>query len=143
VFPRVDLSRARGLVGTRYYQKYSRSIFALCDGLCCRCRCTDIHTRLPILFTTSTRGRQLHLYRPFFFVHVFKCSLMRACGGVHKQMVVVDILYMCVCVCLCVFIREVWELNPPEVQNAVLQHAAWGRQGQQLVRLSVYMCVFT
>ncbi|XP_056157005.1 inactive dipeptidyl peptidase 10-like [Lampris incognitus] len=29
--------------------------------------------------------------------------------------------------------REVWELNPPEVQNAVLQHAAWGRQGQQLI----------
>ncbi|XP_054479725.1 inactive dipeptidyl peptidase 10-like isoform X2 [Anoplopoma fimbria] len=29
--------------------------------------------------------------------------------------------------------REVWELNPPEVHNAVLQHAAWGRQGQQLI----------
>ncbi|KAM6945787.1 inactive dipeptidyl peptidase 10-like [Aplochiton taeniatus] len=29
--------------------------------------------------------------------------------------------------------REVWELNPPEVQNAVLQHAAWGCQGQQLI----------
>ncbi|XP_067116185.1 inactive dipeptidyl peptidase 10-like [Osmerus mordax] len=29
--------------------------------------------------------------------------------------------------------REVWELNPPEVQNAVLQHAAWGMQGQQLM----------
>uniref|UniRef100_A0A8D0AVT7 Inactive dipeptidyl peptidase 10-like n=1 Tax=Sander lucioperca TaxID=283035 RepID=A0A8D0AVT7_SANLU len=27
----------------------------------------------------------------------------------------------------------VWELNPPEVHNAVLQHAAWGRQGQQLI----------
>lgn len=38
---------------------------------------------------------------------------------------------------LCLFFREVWELNPPEVQNAVLQHAAWGRQGQQLVRLKV------
>ncbi|XP_061572278.1 inactive dipeptidyl peptidase 10-like [Cololabis saira] len=31
------------------------------------------------------------------------------------------------------YTREVLELNPPEVQNAVLQHAAWGRQGQQLV----------
>lgn len=39
--------------------------------------------------------------------------------------------------CVCVFNREVRELNPPEVHNAVLQHAAWGRQGQQLVRLSV------
>ncbi|KAK1789061.1 hypothetical protein P4O66_015004, partial [Electrophorus voltai] len=29
--------------------------------------------------------------------------------------------------------REVWELNPPEVSNARLQHAAWGVQGQQLV----------
>uniref|UniRef100_A0A8C8LQE0 Uncharacterized protein n=1 Tax=Oncorhynchus tshawytscha TaxID=74940 RepID=A0A8C8LQE0_ONCTS len=29
--------------------------------------------------------------------------------------------------------REVWELNPPEVQNAVLQHAAWGVKGQQLI----------
>uniref|UniRef100_A0A3P9AH57 Dipeptidyl peptidase like 10 n=1 Tax=Esox lucius TaxID=8010 RepID=A0A3P9AH57_ESOLU len=29
--------------------------------------------------------------------------------------------------------REVWELNPPEVQNAVLQHASWGVQGQQLI----------
>ncbi|XP_014905150.1 inactive dipeptidyl peptidase 10-like isoform X1 [Poecilia latipinna] len=29
--------------------------------------------------------------------------------------------------------REVWELNPPEVQNSVLQHAAWGRQGRQLI----------
>uniref|UniRef100_A0A3Q2GK11 Dipeptidylpeptidase IV N-terminal domain-containing protein n=1 Tax=Cyprinodon variegatus TaxID=28743 RepID=A0A3Q2GK11_CYPVA len=29
--------------------------------------------------------------------------------------------------------REVWELNPPEVPNSVLQHAAWGMQGRQLV----------
>ncbi|XP_059183662.1 inactive dipeptidyl peptidase 10-like isoform X2 [Centropristis striata] len=32
-----------------------------------------------------------------------------------------------------IYTREVWELNPPEVQDAVLQHAAWGRQGQQLI----------
>ncbi|XP_061632469.1 inactive dipeptidyl peptidase 10-like isoform X2 [Phyllopteryx taeniolatus] len=31
------------------------------------------------------------------------------------------------------YTREVWELNPPEVPNAVLQHAAWGKQGQQLI----------
>ncbi|KAL4616634.1 inactive dipeptidyl peptidase 10 [Arapaima gigas] len=29
--------------------------------------------------------------------------------------------------------REVWELNPPEVHNSILQHAAWGVQGQQLI----------
>ncbi|XP_056392270.1 inactive dipeptidyl peptidase 10 [Hyla sarda] len=29
--------------------------------------------------------------------------------------------------------REVWELNPPEVEDSVLQHAAWGVQGQQLI----------
>ncbi|XP_033901188.2 inactive dipeptidyl peptidase 10-like isoform X1 [Acipenser ruthenus] len=29
--------------------------------------------------------------------------------------------------------REVWELNPPEVADSVLQYAAWGVQGQQLV----------
>uniref|UniRef100_A0A667ZX50 Dipeptidyl peptidase like 10 n=1 Tax=Myripristis murdjan TaxID=586833 RepID=A0A667ZX50_9TELE len=29
--------------------------------------------------------------------------------------------------------REVWELDPPEVVNSVLQHAAWGVQGQQLI----------
>ncbi|XP_075687132.1 LOW QUALITY PROTEIN: inactive dipeptidyl peptidase 10 [Rhinoderma darwinii] len=29
--------------------------------------------------------------------------------------------------------REVWELNPPEVEDSVLQHAAWGVQGQQLL----------
>uniref|UniRef100_A0A3Q3BB99 Inactive dipeptidyl peptidase 10-like n=1 Tax=Kryptolebias marmoratus TaxID=37003 RepID=A0A3Q3BB99_KRYMA len=29
--------------------------------------------------------------------------------------------------------REVWELNPPEVQNSVLQYAAWGQQGHQLI----------
>lgn len=29
---------------------------------------------------------------------------------------------------------EVWELDPPEVVNSVLQYAAWGVQGQQLVR---------
>uniref|UniRef100_A0A8C7ZUI7 Dipeptidyl peptidase like 10 n=1 Tax=Oryzias sinensis TaxID=183150 RepID=A0A8C7ZUI7_9TELE len=28
---------------------------------------------------------------------------------------------------------EVWELNPPEVANSILQYAAWGVQGQQLV----------
>ncbi|KAG7272988.1 hypothetical protein CRUP_010172 [Coryphaenoides rupestris] len=28
--------------------------------------------------------------------------------------------------------REVWELDPPEVVNSVLQYAAWGTQGQQL-----------
>ncbi|CAI5638478.1 unnamed protein product [Oreochromis niloticus] len=32
-----------------------------------------------------------------------------------------------------IYTREVRELNPPEVHNAVLQHAAWGRQGQQLI----------
>ncbi|XP_013874029.1 inactive dipeptidyl peptidase 10 [Austrofundulus limnaeus] len=32
-----------------------------------------------------------------------------------------------------IYTREVWELNPPEVQNSVLQHAAWGRQGHQLI----------
>lgn len=32
------------------------------------------------------------------------------------------------------FSREVWELDPPEVVNSVLQYAAWGVQGQQLVR---------
>uniref|UniRef100_A0A8B9KRB4 Dipeptidyl peptidase like 10 n=1 Tax=Astyanax mexicanus TaxID=7994 RepID=A0A8B9KRB4_ASTMX len=45
--------------------------------------------------------------------------------------------------------REVWELDPPEVLNSRLQHAAWGVQGQQLVRenqwasylLSVCVCV--
>ncbi|XP_052004446.1 inactive dipeptidyl peptidase 10-like [Xyrauchen texanus] len=29
--------------------------------------------------------------------------------------------------------REVWELDPPEVLNSKLQHAAWGVQGNQLV----------
>nr|XP_033802752.1 inactive dipeptidyl peptidase 10 isoform X2 [Geotrypetes seraphini] len=29
--------------------------------------------------------------------------------------------------------REVWELNPPEVEDSVLQYAAWGAHGQQLV----------
>ncbi|XP_075385648.1 inactive dipeptidyl peptidase 10 isoform X1 [Tenrec ecaudatus] len=29
--------------------------------------------------------------------------------------------------------REVWELNPPEVEDSVLQYAAWGAQGQQLI----------
>lgn len=34
-----------------------------------------------------------------------------------------------------IFSREVWELNPPEVEDSVLQYAAWGVQGQQLVSL--------
>ncbi|XP_063144788.1 inactive dipeptidyl peptidase 10 isoform X1 [Candoia aspera] len=29
--------------------------------------------------------------------------------------------------------REVWELNPPEVEDSVLQYAAWGIQDQQLI----------
>lgn len=29
--------------------------------------------------------------------------------------------------------REVWELNPPEVEDSVLQYAAWGIQGQQML----------
>ncbi|OCT60873.1 inactive dipeptidyl peptidase 10 [Xenopus laevis] len=29
--------------------------------------------------------------------------------------------------------REVWELNPPEVDDSVLQYAEWGVQGQQLI----------
>uniref|UniRef100_A0A8C8GEF9 Dipeptidyl peptidase like 10 n=1 Tax=Oncorhynchus tshawytscha TaxID=74940 RepID=A0A8C8GEF9_ONCTS len=29
--------------------------------------------------------------------------------------------------------REVWELDPPEVLNSILQYAAWGVQGQQLI----------
>lgn len=48
----------------------------------------------------------------------------------RRRMLIVN-LYVCLST------REVWELNPPEVHNAVLQHAAWGRQGQQLVRPSV------
>uniref|UniRef100_A0A4W5NSB7 Dipeptidyl peptidase like 10 n=1 Tax=Hucho hucho TaxID=62062 RepID=A0A4W5NSB7_9TELE len=31
------------------------------------------------------------------------------------------------------FFREVWELDPPEVLNSVLQYAEWGVQGQQLI----------
>uniref|UniRef100_A0A6Q2WUH5 Dipeptidyl peptidase like 10 n=1 Tax=Esox lucius TaxID=8010 RepID=A0A6Q2WUH5_ESOLU len=31
------------------------------------------------------------------------------------------------------YFREVWELDPPEVLNSVLQYAAWGVQGQQLI----------
>lgn len=38
------------------------------------------------------------------------------------------------CATLLCFYREVLELNPPEVQNSVLHYAAWGPQGQQLVR---------
>ncbi|XP_070587124.1 inactive dipeptidyl peptidase 10 [Erythrolamprus reginae] len=29
--------------------------------------------------------------------------------------------------------REVWELNPPEVEDSILQYAAWGVQDQQLI----------
>uniref|UniRef100_A0A8C7G5G0 Dipeptidyl peptidase like 10 n=1 Tax=Oncorhynchus kisutch TaxID=8019 RepID=A0A8C7G5G0_ONCKI len=47
------------------------------------------------------------------------CSCLSAC--------------LCVLLCVCLCFREVWELNPPEVQNAVLQHAAWGVKGQQLI----------
>uniref|UniRef100_A0AAZ3SGF0 Uncharacterized protein n=1 Tax=Oncorhynchus tshawytscha TaxID=74940 RepID=A0AAZ3SGF0_ONCTS len=47
------------------------------------------------------------------------CSCLSAC--------------LCVLLCTCLCFREVWELNPPEVQNAVLQHAAWGVKGQQLI----------
>uniref|UniRef100_A0A8C8FDW1 Uncharacterized protein n=1 Tax=Oncorhynchus tshawytscha TaxID=74940 RepID=A0A8C8FDW1_ONCTS len=47
------------------------------------------------------------------------CSCLSAC--------------LCVPLCVCLCFREVWELNPPEVQNAVLQHAAWGVKGQQLI----------
>uniref|UniRef100_A0A4W5PNW6 Dipeptidyl peptidase like 10 n=1 Tax=Hucho hucho TaxID=62062 RepID=A0A4W5PNW6_9TELE len=47
------------------------------------------------------------------------CSFLSAC--------------LCVLLCACLCFREVWELNPPEVQNAVLQHAAWGVKGQQLI----------
>lgn len=42
-------------------------------------------------------------------------------------------MFVCVCVC-----REVGELDPPEVINSKLQHAAWGVQGQQLVRTIIY-----
>ena len=38
------------------------------------------------------------------------------------------------CVLFIYFFSEVWELDPPEVVNSVLQYAAWGVQGQQLVR---------
>uniref|UniRef100_A0A673Z8S9 Dipeptidyl peptidase like 10 n=1 Tax=Salmo trutta TaxID=8032 RepID=A0A673Z8S9_SALTR len=34
---------------------------------------------------------------------------------------------------LLLFFREVWELDPPEVLNSVLQYAEWGVQGQQLI----------
>lgn len=36
-----------------------------------------------------------------------------------------------------IFSREVWELNPPEVEDSVLQYAAWGVQGQQLVSIVI------
>ncbi|XP_038609598.1 inactive dipeptidyl peptidase 10 [Tachyglossus aculeatus] len=32
-----------------------------------------------------------------------------------------------------IYTREVWELNPPEVEDSVLQYAAWGVRGQQLI----------
>uniref|UniRef100_A0A3Q3LKL2 Dipeptidyl peptidase like 10 n=1 Tax=Mastacembelus armatus TaxID=205130 RepID=A0A3Q3LKL2_9TELE len=34
---------------------------------------------------------------------------------------------------LTALVHEVWELDPPEVVNSVLQYAAWGIQGQQLI----------
>lgn len=43
----------------------------------------------------------------------------------------------CACKNIYLFSREVWELNPPEVEDSVLQYAAWGVQGQQLVSTSV------
>lgn len=45
----------------------------------------------------------------------------------HKMM------QMCSSKNVYIFSREVWELNPPEVEDSVLQYAAWGVQGQQLV----------
>ena len=79
-------------------------------------RHTDIPTRRLTLCTTSTPGEQM----------IF--TSMHAHSGIH------NINYGFVTLCL-IFVshREVWELNPPEVHNAVLQHAAWGKQGRQLV----------
>lgn len=33
----------------------------------------------------------------------------------------------------CVCSRDLLELNPPEMEKAVLQYASWGPQGNQLV----------
>lgn len=105
-----------------------RRVIAFCDELNSRCRCTDIHTRRLTSCTTSTPGKPLVFSLP-------------AHGGIQKQMVVVNVLCFYIYTFnICVLCnREVWELNPPEVHNAVLQHAAWGRREQQLVRLFVYV----
>lgn len=40
------------------------------------------------------------------------------------------------CLGLCVCSRDLVELNPPEREKEVLQYAAWGPQGNQLVSLA-------
>uniref|UniRef100_A0A8C1LCZ7 Dipeptidyl-peptidase 10 (Non-functional) n=1 Tax=Cyprinus carpio TaxID=7962 RepID=A0A8C1LCZ7_CYPCA len=66
-------------------------------------------------------------------VCVCLCVCVSVCVCVCVGVCVCVCVHVCVCVCVCVCLcREVLQLDPPEVLNSKLQHAAWGVQGQQL-----------
>lgn len=127
LFPRVDVFISLVVLEMLTLPRCIRngSMFALLDWLNSRCRCTDIPTQRPTSSTTSTPGKG-GIVAPDTQCTQWHSETDSGC------------LYIILTVYLCLCTREVWELNPPEVHNAVLQHAAWGRQGQQLV--SVCSC---
>uniref|UniRef100_A0A3Q3BC36 Inactive dipeptidyl peptidase 10-like n=1 Tax=Kryptolebias marmoratus TaxID=37003 RepID=A0A3Q3BC36_KRYMA len=69
------------------------------------------------------------LYRPEFSLHDPEARWISA----RLSLQVYRYSYTASYIVYNIHTREVWELNPPEVQNSVLQYAAWGQQGHQLI----------
>uniref|UniRef100_A0A3Q2ZJ38 Inactive dipeptidyl peptidase 10-like n=1 Tax=Hippocampus comes TaxID=109280 RepID=A0A3Q2ZJ38_HIPCM len=63
----------------------------------------------------------------------FKVAKYSLSADLQYALFAYDVKQVGIVISLFIHFVEVWELNPPEVSNAVLQHAAWGKQGQQLI----------
>uniref|UniRef100_A0A8D1C0P0 Dipeptidylpeptidase IV N-terminal domain-containing protein n=1 Tax=Sus scrofa TaxID=9823 RepID=A0A8D1C0P0_PIG len=65
----------------------------------------------------------------------FKASRHSVSPDLKYVLLAYDVKQLSICShkTIYLFSREVWELNPPEVEDSILQYAAWGVQGQQLI----------
>ncbi|MBN3286202.1 DPP10 peptidase, partial [Polyodon spathula] len=87
----------------------------------------------PILKKHHLDPKGLNNYRPISNLPFLRKVLGRVVAVYRHSYTASYVIYN-------IHTREVWELNPPEVVDSVLQHAAWGVQGQQLVRFIIASC---
>uniref|UniRef100_A0A7N5ZRV3 Dipeptidyl peptidase like 10 n=1 Tax=Anabas testudineus TaxID=64144 RepID=A0A7N5ZRV3_ANATE len=91
-----------------------------------------------IVLTNTTFVSEAHIYPLFVYIN-FNVAKYSVSPDLKYVLFAYDVKqvyrhsYMASYSIYNIHTREVWELDPPEVVNSVLQYAAWGVQGQQLI----------